>query len=511
MYWSQKSFNICDVLIDALSNKGDVVFDPFLGSGVTTLEAIKSDLSRCAIGCDINDMPLFISKLLLSINATPDIKNTLEKFIQELNSLGHYYETTCPKCNAVGTISKVIFDKPERTSSNVIIKTINYSCSCTKKGVKSPDKMDYIKFNTIRKLENVTSTSLLYNSKIAVAKNDDIKNIFSGRNISVLDEILNIINKYEPAYQNILKYILMSILHLCKITDKHSNSQWPLWIPKTDCVEKNIIEIYTKKIKKFYDVIPFMKENYANSQIVESYNMLSPGKCLLMQKGSQLITEQDIPDNGVDLIITDPPYLEQVLYSEYMQLYKPFLNLDYNLNDEIIVSSAPSRSKNRDDYFHLLDLVFNMCLHKLKTNHYLCLYFHDCNLNVWNELISILEKNCFRFITQIHVDKTVTLKNIISPKKSLNGDSILIFSKSDAPIYHNAEEDVSEIEHNIIRQAKYMVKSNGSLFTPELYDNGLMEILIQNGWLEKLSSKYSSLVDIFEKHLTWDSSIAKWR
>ena len=36
----------------------------------------------------------------------------------------------------------------------------------------------------------------------------------------------------------------MSILHLCKITDKHSNSQWPLWIPKTDCVEKNIIEIY---------------------------------------------------------------------------------------------------------------------------------------------------------------------------------------------------------------------------------------------------------------------------
>ena len=254
-----------------------------------------------------------------------------------------------------------------------------------------------------------------------------------------------------------------------------------------------------------------MKNNYADSQIAESYNMLSPGNCLLLQKGSQLITEHDIPDNGVDLIITDPPYLEQVLYSEYMQLYKPFLNLDYNLNDEIIVSSAPSRSKNREDYFHLLDLVFNMCSHKLKLNHYLCLYFHDCNLNVWNELISILEKNCFRFITQIHIEKTVTLKNIISPKKSLNGDSILIFSRSTTPIKHIAEEDVSEIEHNIIRQAKYMVKSNGPLSTPELYDNGLMEILIQNGWLQKLSSKYSSLVDIFEKHLTWDSSIAKWK
>lgn len=510
IYWSQKAFNICDSLIDALSNRGDVVFDPFLGSGVTTLEAIKRDLSRCAIGCDINDMPLFISKLLLSVNGTSNVKNTLEKFIQELDPLSHYYETTCPKCNTAGIISKVVFDKPERTGSSITIKTINYSCGCTKKGIKSPDAMDYTRLTATRNLENITNTGLLCNSKIAVAENDDIKNIFTGRNISVLDEILNLIKKYEPAYRNILKYILMSILHLCKITDKHSNSQWPLWIPKTDCVEKNIIDIYTKKIKKFYSVIPFMKENYADSEIVESYNMLSPGKCLLMQKASQFITEQDIPNNGVDLIITDPPYLEQVLYSEYMQLYKPFLNLDYNLNDEIIVSSAPSRNKNRENYFHLLDLVFNMCSQKLKPNHYLCLYFHDSNLNVWNELISILEKNCFRFITQIHLDKTVTLKNIISPKKSLNGDSILIFSRGDTPIKHNAEEDVVEIEHNIIRQAKYMVKSSGSLSTPELYDNGLMEILIQNGWLEKISGKYSSLVDIFEKHLTWNPDTARW-
>ena len=510
MYWSQKAFNICDCLIDALSNKGDIIFDPFLGSGVTTLEAIKSNLSRCAIGCDINDMPLFISKLLLSINATSDIKATLEGFIKELNNLDHYYETRCPLCDGIGHISKVIFDKPVRTVSNITIKTINYSCSCTKKGIKTPDAEDYTKINIANELKNIKDTKLLYNSKIAVTENDDIRNIFTGRNISVMDEILSIINKYEPEYQDILKYILMSIIHLCKITDKHSNSQWPLWIPKTDCVEKNIIDIYTKKIRKFYDVIPFIKENYAKSELVDSYKLLSPGKCLLMKKGSQLITEYDIPDNGVDLIITDPPYLEQVLYSEYMQLYKPFLNLDYNLNDEIIVSSAPSRNKKRKEYFELLDQVFNMCSHKLKTNHYLCLYFHDCNLNVWNELISILEKNSFRFITQIHVDKTVTLKNIISPKKSLNGDSVLIFSKSDVPIKHNANEDISEIEHNIIRQAKYMVKSNGSLSTPELYDNGLMEILIQNGWLAKLSMKYSSLVDIFEKHLTWDSTTAKW-
>ncbi|MCI9132842.1 MAG: DNA modification methyltransferase [Lachnospiraceae bacterium] len=511
MYWSQKSFNICDVLIESLSNRGDVVFDPFLGSGVTMLEAIKKNLSRCSIGCDINDMPLFISKLLLSVPGISDIEKELENFVSELTPFLHYYETTCPICNETGSISKVIFDKPERTGSKIRIKAVHYTCKCTKKGVKPASENDYEKMNVTPVLKNIHSTVLLQNSKIAVAENDDIKNIFTGRNLSVLDEILSIIYNYDETYQGILKYILMSILHLCKITDKHSNSQWPLWIPKTDCVEKNIIDIYIKKIRKFYEVIPFMKENYTDSEIVESYSALSPGKCLLLQKGSQFITQQDIPDDGVDLIITDPPYLEQVLYSEYMQLYKPFLNFDYNLEDEIIVSSAPSRSKSRSDYFYLLEKVFKVCSQKLKRNHYLCLYFHDSNLTVWNELITILENNCFRFITQIHIDKTVTLKNIISPKKSLNGDSILIFSKSAVPIKHNAEEDLSEIEHNIIRQAKFMVKTNGPLSTPELYDNGLMEILIQNGWLSKLSSKYSSLVDLFDKHLTWDSSTAKWQ
>ena len=70
--------------------------------------------------------------------------------------------------------------------------------------------------------------------------------------------------------------------------------------------------------------------------------------------------------------------------------------------------------------------------------------------------------------------------------------------------------DMDEIEDNIVRQSKFLVKQAGALSTPELYDNGLMEILIQNGWLTKISKKHKSLVEIFEKHLKWDSKISKW-
>ena len=110
-----------------------------------------------------------------------------------------------------------------------------------------------------------------------------------------------------------------------------------------------------------------------------------------------IITESDINDESVQLIITDPPYLGQVAYSEYMQLYKPFLNLDFNIVDEIVVSSAPSRNKDEEDYFYLLENVFEICSHKLKDSGMFCMYFHDSNLDVWDKIIGILSKYHLKF------------------------------------------------------------------------------------------------------------------
>ena len=138
------------------------------------------------------------------------------------------------------------------------------------------------------------------------------------------------------------------------------------------------------------------------------------------------------------------------------------------------------------------------------------MYFHDSSLSVWNRLVNSLAKYHLRYITQVHISKSNTLKNIISPKKSLNGDCILFFMKDEGARLNNGTESIDEIEKNIIRQTKFLVRQ-GAMSTPELYDNGLMEILIQNGWLSAMAEKYQSLVDIFEKHLYWDADLARWK
>ena len=498
MYWSQKPYNVCDVLIEELSEKGDVILDPFLGSGVTVLESVKKAYLRKAIGCEINEAPLSIVKTLLKQYDIVDYTNISQEVIKKIKLLSFYYETECPFCSAPAIISNVRFDM-ESKASGPLIKEIKADCPNCGKISKEASKKDYDLQNSVYIIKNIKKIPMKENSKLAVHKGETIEQIFTNRNFKVIDEILGIFQEY-PKYTDLFNYILMSVLHLCKITDTHSNSQWPLWIPKTNCIEKNAINIICKKIIGFKDTISYINSNYN-----------FPVDVKLLHKGSQYINEDDIPNNSVSLIITDPPYLGQVAYSEYMQLYEPFIDMAFNLEDEIIVTSTPDRKITTEEYFRLLDTVFGICDAKMKMGGCFCMYFHDSNLSVWDKLISSMADHHFKYVAQEHVKKTVTLKNIISPKKSLSGDALLFFVKE--PFEYkkrDPSESIEEIENNIIKEIRNTISIKGSLTTPELYDGGLIEYLVYNGWLNVISTKYKTLVELFEKCLSWNSSTNKW-
>ena len=512
LYWSQKSFNVIDSLITHLSSENDIVFDPFMGSGVTILEAVQNNLNRIGIGCDVNEMSKFITSNILNDIPQSDLDQLFSNLADKLNELSNYYETKCDNCGEFANTTKVVFDKPERTINSFTIKAISYTCPNCKKRVKEPDTNDYTKFSTIKNNRFVPDVQLIHNSKIAIGSSDKISDIFTPRNFSVLNEIVGYIQTIDKKEdRNVLNYLLMSTLHLAKITDTHSNSQWPLWIPKNNCVEKNILELLQRRIKNLIKAKKYIIQHYSNVKLASHYSELNTNDALVLTKGSQYITNDDIPDNSVSLIITDPPYMDQVLYSEYMQLYKPFIGINFNLQDEIIVSPAPSRDKDKEEYFTLLYEVFKMCKRKLKENNIMCLFFHDSNLDVWVKLLQILEDNGFKFISQEHIKKSKTVKNILSPKKSLSGDAVLFFENTRQELPKpTTTTSVENIKDSVVMVAKKLLEKHGDLSTPELYDLGIMEMLIENGWLEKLSKKYKSLVEIFEEHFIWKKDSAKW-
>lgn len=58
-------------VIEAFTQPGDVVLDPFMGGGTTLVEAIA--LGRHSLGCDINSLAVFLAKVKTTILNNDDL------------------------------------------------------------------------------------------------------------------------------------------------------------------------------------------------------------------------------------------------------------------------------------------------------------------------------------------------------------------------------------------------------------------------------------------------------
>src|SRR3989344_9530353 len=59
-YWARKPHNVVGEYIKNYSKEGDIVLDPFVGSGVTDLEALK--YNRKAVAIDLDPISTFITR-----------------------------------------------------------------------------------------------------------------------------------------------------------------------------------------------------------------------------------------------------------------------------------------------------------------------------------------------------------------------------------------------------------------------------------------------------------------
>ena len=82
-------FKLVEELVKEFSNEGDVVYDPFCGSGVTLNVAIRCN--RPAIGTDINPLALLIAKVRSYVDIQP------EQLIHELERTWNYLESDIPE------------------------------------------------------------------------------------------------------------------------------------------------------------------------------------------------------------------------------------------------------------------------------------------------------------------------------------------------------------------------------------------------------------------------------
>lgn len=385
-YWGRKPHNVVANYIEYYTEPGDIVLDPFAGSGMAPIEAIK--LNRHGIGVDINPMSKFIALNTVSnvdLEEYSNIANdVLSKVSQKLNRL---YETTCPHCKGIGHIETAIWE-------NDILIRLKGKCVNDGTFIKDAEEDDRNLYEEIHKeklkLDADNSISYPKDKVLKYVKRsgkESIDELFTSRALIILSDLRNEIFKVKnEKIKSLLLFTFTSMLanvsnmlpgDINKATYKSGWVISKFWTPKVH-TERNIFHCFKLRMKA---IIKGKKELLDVSQDLLTYEN---------QDSSNL---HFLEDNSIDYIFTDPPYGESIAYLALSQFWNSWLNNNVDYENEIIVDSY--RNKDYIDYAERMFNTFRELYRVLKPGHYLSFTFHNRDLNVWKSVIDAYKKSGF--------------------------------------------------------------------------------------------------------------------
>ena len=214
-----------------------------------------------------------------------------------------------------------------------------------------------------------------------------------------------------------------------------------------------------------------------------------------------------VPDGSVDIVLTDPPFGANVMYSElidFFHVWNHYSTLADELGftdplspkeKEIIVNNV--QGKTQKDYEDGLTRVFSECHKKLKENGFLIFSFHDKSIDSWVSILNSIDKAGFKLIKSYPLHAETRTGAHTSNKNSIALDIMLICrKKANADSETMNESSLKEIIKKSYEQTE-MIISRLSKIEAEMTIPDIENIFISEFF--SISSKdnysYSSLLE----------------
>ncbi|MFD8092328.1 DNA methyltransferase [Streptomyces malaysiensis] len=140
----------------------------------------------------------------------------------------------------------------------------------------------------------------------------------------------------------------------------------------------------------------------------------------------------DLPDASVDLVITDPPFMDNVHYSELADFFHAWLRKiqpfeGYPVGRPSTRHPEEVQSKDPEEFGNAIAAVWKECARLLKPHGLLAFTFHQAKVSGWRELVRAIE-SAGLVITAVQPVKaemsTSTIKSAAADPSNL--DSIVI-------------------------------------------------------------------------------------
>lgn len=202
---------------------------------------------------------------------------------------------------------------------------------------------------------------------------------FYKRTLYVLAKLYDLIEKSNHA--DLLKIMFTSqIINISKMNRFRPQVSFP-YNPLSGTMyvssminEANPFNAYEGKVKKFSEAL---KNNSGNKV------------CISTGSTTELLLE----NNTCDYIFTDPPFGDNLNYSELSFLWESWLKVITNSKYEAIVN--PTMGKALLEYQELMTKCFQEYYRVLKPNRWMTVEFHNSKNAVWNAIQEALQKSGF--------------------------------------------------------------------------------------------------------------------
>jgi len=445
-YWSKKPHDAIQQYIRHYTQPGDLVLDPFCGSGGTALAALME--GRAAIAIDLSPAATFITKNY----CTPVDVDELQRAFEELKAkvkpeMDWLYETRCDRCDGRATTAYTVY---------------SYVFECPKCGERTPlfDCPEVQVAGKDGKPKKITVCPACHARKAGDPEEYEISTRSSKRfdPVPVLVSYLceegckpqrgeRRHNDPDPKKRNYFeKYDLGKLREIDKkaipywypphrmMNVESDTEPWgDEWRPGRNF--RTVAELFTKRnlwalalllykiqdISTCHHVLQFevtsiilkasrmmghnddgigriSKGTYYIPQIEHDINVwrfmedtLSDFKAayseIILSNPKILISTSDacslnLQSNSIDYVFTDPPYGGNVQYGELNFIWEAWLNFDTNWVSNEIVVNE-TRGISDNQWASMMLQAFSEVFRVIKPGHWISLCYHDTSEGTW--------------------------------------------------------------------------------------------------------------------------------
>jgi DNA modification methylase len=447
-YWSKKPHDAIRQYIRHYTRPGDLVLDPFCGSGGTALAALME--GRKAIAIDRSPAATFITKNY----CTPVDAEELQEAFEELKAkvkpeIDWLYETRCDRCGGKATTSYTVYSqvfqcprclqkvplfdcievegrtqagKPkkikacphcyERGQTEEIKTTgdkfgaipvlVSYQCQngCKPKRdgrrYNDPDplKRDYFErydLAKIREIEGKTIPHWYPTDRMMHAPEDQEcwgAEWRPGRNFRTVDELFTKRNLWALAILN----EKIKVLEVEALRDKLFFAFDGIVLINSRMCDAENTQItkgtyYLPQV--FKELFPINSVGTKVRTIKDAQQEMNLISTKLLISTESIAKPTNILSNSIDYIFTDPPYAEKVQYGELNFIWEAWLGFDTRWHgEEIIVNEI--RGKTVDHWREMMSRAMAECYRVLKPGRWLSLCYHDTSEGTWEMVQDIM-------------------------------------------------------------------------------------------------------------------------